>query len=225
MPRALLLDFYGTLVEEDGPIVAAIAAEIARLAPGSPAAQDVLSLWGRRFRELCEASHGPDFLTQREIERRSLTEVLTHFGASMEVEAPCARLFARWQAPPLFPEVRDALADISLSVCLVSNIDEEDLQAALAHHDLSFPHVVTSEAVRAYKPRPEPFLRALEVLGLGPGDVLHIGDGRSSDVPGAQALGIPVAWVNRDGRALPEGAPRADFEWRHLRELSRVAAG
>jgi FMN phosphatase YigB (HAD superfamily) len=55
--------------------------------------------------------------------------------------------------------------------------------------------------------------------------VLHIGDGRSSDVPGAQALGIPVAWVNREGRALPEGAPRPDLEWRDLRELRQVAAG
>jgi 2-haloalkanoic acid dehalogenase type II len=225
MPRALLLDLYGTLVEEDGPIVAAIAAEIARLAPGSPAAQDVLSLWGRRFRELCEASHGPGFLTQREVERRSLTEVLTHFGASMDVEELCARLFARWQAPPLFPEVPEVLAGVSLPICLVSNIDDGDLQQALAHLGLSFPHVVTSEAVRAYKPRPEPFLRALGRLGLGPSEVLHIGDGRSSDVPGAQALGIPVAWVNRDGRALPKGAPRPDFEWRDLRELSRAAAG
>ena len=46
-------------------------------------------------------------------------------------EELCARLFARWQAPPLFPEVRDALDGLSRPICLVSNIDTGDLQAAL----------------------------------------------------------------------------------------------
>jgi len=45
------------------------------------------------------------------------------------------------------------------------------------------------------------FQKALERLGLQPHDVLHVGDSDVDDVKGAQAAGLRVAWVNRDGRS------------------------
>jgi len=54
--------------------------------------------------------------------------------------------------------------------------DNADLASALKHVRMSFDHVVTSEDCRAYKPRPEPFQRALRLLGLEAHEVLHVGD-------------------------------------------------
>ena len=65
--------------------------------------------------------------------------------------------------------------------------------------------VVTSEDARAYKPRPEPFELAMTALGVTAGDVLHVGDSLTTDIAGAEALGIASAWINRSGRPLPEG--------------------
>jgi beta-phosphoglucomutase-like phosphatase (HAD superfamily) len=41
-------------------------------------------------------------------------------------------------------------------------------------HDLTIDLLVTSEDARAYKPRPEPFHLALDLLGLAPARVLHV---------------------------------------------------
>jgi FMN phosphatase YigB (HAD superfamily) len=79
--------------------------------------------------------------------------------------------------------------------------------------------ILVSEAVGAYKPHPRVFRAALERLGLGPNDVLHVGDSDIDDVAGAKAAGLRVAWVNRDGRAPRPGVPRPDFEIKDLEEL------
>ena len=56
-----------------------------------------------------------------------------------------------------------------------------------------------------YKPSPLIFQQALEVLGLRPDEVLHVGDSLSADVGGAQAAGITAVWVNRRDRPVPDG--------------------
>lgn len=40
------------------------------------------------------------------------------------------------------------------------------------------------------KPRPEPFLRALELLGVAPDEAVHVGDIERTDVAGALAVGM-----------------------------------
>lgn len=90
-------------------------------------------------------------------------------------------------------------------MCLVSDVDQDDLTAVLRWHGIAVTAAVTSEEARAYKPRPEPFQLALARLGLGPGDVIHIGNSASSDVAGAAALGIDTAFLDRDGGGLPPG--------------------
>ena len=95
------------------------------------------------------------------------------------------------------------MAQLKLPTIIVSNIDRLDIEAAITHHDLSFQHVITSEEVRSYKPRPQMFQQALDQLNLKAVEVLHVGDSLLSDVGGAQKLGIKVAWINRKGKTLP----------------------
>lgn len=111
--------------------------------------------------------------------------------------------FEYWREPLLFNDTQEILGRIDVPVCVVSNIDRSDLEAAIRYHGLSFDHVLTSEDVRSYKPRPELFLQALKVLGVPGNDALHVGDSLSSDVAGATAVGVPVAWLNRTGREHP----------------------
>src|SRR6266508_378303 len=58
---------------------------------------------------------------------------------------------------------------------VVSDVDRDDLVAAMAHHGLAFSAVVTSEDAGAYKPARAMFTRALAALALDAKDVLHIG--------------------------------------------------
>jgi putative hydrolase of the HAD superfamily len=63
--------------------------------------------------------------------------------------------------------------------------------------------VVTSADVRAPKPAPEVFLRALEVAGARPDEALHVGDSVANDVEGAAAAGIRALLVLRAGEPPP----------------------
>ena len=164
-PRAILLDFYGTIVEEDDPVVASICQEIAAASRTPATVDEIASSWWRVFQGLCAASYGHAFRCQRDIERASLETVLEQCAADLAAEDLSARLYDYWSAPALFPESLAALAACQVPLCLVSNIDTVDLHAALAHLGIAFDHVVTSQDARAYKPRREPFERALALLG------------------------------------------------------------
>ena len=85
-----------------------------------------------------------------------------------------------------------------------------------------FDVIVVSDAIGWRKPRPEIFEAALRHLGVEPGDSLFVGDRADIDVVGAQRMGMPVAWVNRDRAPLPEGIARPDYEIRDLAELAPV---
>lgn len=222
--RGVLLDFYGTLVFEDDEVIAAICDAVHTAIPESPerpTAREIGSRWWDHVREGYATARGDTFVRQRELARRSLYAVVQEARAAVDVDALLRMQFAYWSAPPMFAETPAFLQDVrrsGLPVCIVSNIDREDIEAAIALHGIAADHVLTSEDVRSYKPNPELFDAALEVMGLTSADVLHVGDSRSSDVAGATALGIPVAWVNR-AKKRSAGTPLADYEVSDLMTL------
>jgi 2-haloacid dehalogenase len=202
MIKGLLLDFYGTVVEEDDEVVASICARAAESQPGLVSAEQVSAAWWRAFRA---GMMTPPFRTQREITVASLAAVLSEHRCDADAAALCEEQFRFWQTAPLRPGTRAFLDRIELPVCIASNVDRADLEAVLAFHGLSFPAVVTSEDAGAYKPSPLIFQRALALLGLPPDEVLHVGDSLHADVAGARAAGIAAVWVNRRGRPVPDG--------------------
>ncbi|MBN1580971.1 MAG: HAD family hydrolase [Anaerolineae bacterium] len=210
-PRAVLLDFYGTIVQEDDVPIAEICAKIAQAARRTTTVSEVGRYWGRAFAQLCADSFGPAFQSQKRIEQLSLAQVLDHFGINLDGEALSQVLYRYWAGPTIFPESKRVLDQCDVPLCLVSNIDYAELQSALRHNGLHFDRVVTSEGCRAYKPRPEMFERALALLGVPPDQVIHVGDSLGSDVRGAKAMGIPVLWINRKGRPVPGGELEPDY--------------
>jgi len=200
--RGLLLDCYGTMAEEDDEVVASICARAAGSGPGTVSAQQVSAAWWRAFTAGLVAA---PFRTQRELSVASLAAALRAAGCGADAAALCEEQFRFWRTAPLRPGTRAFLDAVELPVCVVSNVDRADLDALLAFHGLSFPAVVTSEDVGAYKPSPLMFQQALAALGLRADEVLHVGDSVRADVGGAQAAGITAVWVNRRGRPVPDG--------------------
>jgi 2-haloacid dehalogenase/putative hydrolase of the HAD superfamily len=113
--------------------------------------------------------------------------------------------------PILFPESLTVLSRLRRPVCLVTNIDNNEIQSAVKYLDLHFDHVVTSEDCRAYKPRQEVFETALSRLNLAAGEVLHIGDSWSGDVSGASRAGIPVLWIDRRHKPVNDPLIKPDY--------------
>lgn len=219
--RGLLLDFYGTLVHEDDEIIPVICEQIRRSASIEAVTDDIGKFWWETFSTLFQRSYGTSFLSQRDAAVLSLTETINHFGAALDPVRLIAPQFAHWAAPAVFSDTRpflDYVASTGRPTCIVSNIDRIDLEQAINVHGLHFDYIVTSDDVQSYKPRPEIFETALNMLGLSADKVLHIGDSRTSDVMGAKRMGIPVAWVNRTGKQVSDSLD-PDYIVRDLGEL------
>lgn len=126
----------------------------------------------------------------------------------------------------LYPDTLSTLRrlrDLGLATAIVSN--------GRYASDIVWPHLadlsISDDLVRAYassadmmrvKPRPEPFLRALERLGVHAGEAAFVGDDLDADVRGAKALGMTTVW-KLNGRHDPPAAPEADHVVHDLWEL------
>ena len=201
--EALFLDFYGTLVFEDYDVISKIVKKICAVSTQCPDPKDIASFWWKTFRSLFDNSFLDTFQTQRQLESLSIDIVLKHFDCPMRTDSIDIELFEYWGKPDIFPETKDFLSKCPLPVCIVSNIDREDIEKAIKHHEFSFDMLVTSEDAKSYKPRKEIFQMALEKMKLSPSQVLHIGDSLSSDISGSVNCEIDSFWLNRKEKLLP----------------------
>lgn len=220
MIKALLLDFYGTLVEDGDAVTEAIAVEVAASAARPVSARHVADLWDREYQ--AEADRRP-FRPLRDCALTSLAAVMASVGCAADPAPLHERHFQYGRMPALRPGTREFLDRVTLPICVVSDADRDDLDAAMALHGLTFAAVVASEDVGAYKPDRAIFNRALDALGLAAADVLHVGDSIATDVRGAHAAGIRAVWVNRRGDTAPTDAPIA-HEIVDLRDLLPIIA-
>lgn len=204
MIKGIFIDFYGTLVFEDGEVIS----EIEQLIYDTGKVEDKSQIggyWWKEFQTSFINAYGDDFQTQRVLEHASLEKTIAHFQSAADAKALSEKMFAYWRKPPIFPESKAFLEACPVPVYVVSNIDREDILAAMEYHGLQPAAVFTSEDAKSYKPRKELFELALSSTGLKAEEVIHIGDSMSSDVKGASALGIRGIWVNRGGKEVPEG--------------------
>lgn len=231
--RGIMLDFYGTLVDEDDDIVPLTCEEVRRGIPvtaitdaSGPTATGIGRFWWDLFRARFQVSFDETFVDQRTLGLDSLNDTAAVFASTCDSAAIIEKPFPHWLAPPIFPDAVPFLAEVRslrMPICVVSNIDRRDIEAVIAFHGLQFDGLVTSEDARAqaYKSRPKMFHMALDVLGLQPNEVLLVEDSRTSDVGGAARLGIAVAWVNRTGKSAT-GDPVADFMVTWLNEVLTI---
>jgi len=110
----------------------------------------------------------------------------------------------------VYPEMIETLkafqkAEIRMGI--ISNTTNpgfmKDYEQSLLGLDPYFEFSIYSSEVPYRKPHPSIFQLALARLKLDPSEVLFVGDNLNADVVGAQSVGMPTAWLNRNGKALP----------------------
>ncbi len=202
MIKAFFLDFYGTVVHEDGEIIKKIT-DIIYNTGIVENKSEIGSFWWNDFQKMFTNSYGYNFETQRVLEQKSLEHTLAKFSSSANAEELSNYMFEHWVKPPIFDDSKAFFENSPIPIYIVSNIDTADIMAAIKYHALTPAGVFTSEDARAYKPRKELFELALKETGLTSDEVIHIGDSISSDVNGAEALNIKALWLNRFGQDVP----------------------
>lgn len=204
MKDAIFLDFYGTVVFEDGENIRKISQIIYETGEVNDISE-IGTYWWNEFYDMFVNAYGKNFRTQRDIEYQSLARTIEHFKSSADAVKLSNMMFEYWVKPPIFEEARQFFEECSVPIYIVSNIDTKDILEAVEFHGLKPSAIFTSEDAKSYKPRKELFEYVLKATGLNPEQVVHIGDSLSSDIKGAASVGIDAIWINRGGRNVPDG--------------------
>lgn len=204
MVKAVFIDFYGTLVHEDGAVIEKISQEIFETGKVERIS-DIGAFWWNEFQTSFLRSYGENFLLQRVLEYNSLKKTIEHFNSTANADVLSAMMFEHWVKPPIFEETKSFFDMCPVPIYIVSNIDRDDALQAISFHSLKPSGVFTSEDAKSYKPRKELFEFALNETNLYLNEVVHIGDSLSSDVKGASELGINTLWINRSKKEAPKG--------------------
>lgn len=117
--------------------------------------------------------------------------------------------------PALLPGVATGLRELAarfpLAIVSDSGFASSRAQDRLLAQDglrECFACTVYSMDVGHAKPRPEPFLLALDSLGIAPGEAVHVGDNERTDVGGALAVGMRAIRVDL---VRPGGSSAAEY--------------
>lgn len=218
--RAVTFDVYSALFDTH----AGLAEALARLVQQRGVTYDVeLTAWSWRaahkeYLLLWNSLHDGGASNRIAIEV-SARHVLRHLDPPLAPEE-VEMLVGAWERLPLWPETVEVLQEVRARVPLVgvvSNGDRAMLESLLRSVPVRFDRIVSTEGGK-YKPHPSVYARALEALGVGAPELLHVA-GSATDAMGATAAGIRTLWVNRSSEAVvdPRLAPR--HEARTLRGI------
>ena len=173
-------------------------------------------VWGKRDRdpEYREVSSSDRF--RRFIERlASIPEGDRARAAVVAMDAHMKGLTGASVFDPARLEILRKIRGAGMPVGLLSNFDNaREAHGILERNGIAplLDATMISEEEGYRKPAARLFLRAAELLGVSPGDVLFVGDTFDADVQGPQGVGMPCAWINHKGADVPDGAPPPDYE-------------
>ncbi|HVH73740.1 MAG TPA: haloacid dehalogenase type II [Stellaceae bacterium] len=225
--KVLSFDCYGTLIDWESGIAAALAPLAARSRPAR-SREEMLESFARH--ESAQEAETPG-LRYSELLARVHRRLAGEWEAPAEEAEPAAfgRSVGDW---PAFPDSAEALAYLKgfYKLVILSNVDRASFAASAVRLGVSFDAVYTAEEIGSYKPDPRNFrhmLTALAARGYEKGEILHVAQSLFHDHLPANREGLASAWIDRRhgsrgwGATMPppEGA-RWDFRFDSLAELA-----
>ncbi len=163
-------------------------------------AYPLVRLWRDKQMARAAASNslGMGRVSFRKCTRLGLNHMLARAGCNMN-NAQMDRMISAWDRLIPWPDAREVIDECKLkgySVALLSNGDQDQLNAINRAFGSVFDHVLSSETAGYYKPHPDVYGLTAKVLGIAKKDVLHVA-GSGNDALGAEAFGMPCYWSNR----------------------------
>jgi 2-haloacid dehalogenase len=199
MPTAaFVIDAYGTLFD----VHAAIGRHRAAVGPD---ADRFSELWRTKQLEyawtLTLSGRYLDFWT---LTQRALDHAFTRLPSVDK--ALRGHLLDAYMTLDAFPDARATLRELKLrglTTAILSNGSPKMLAAAVeaAQLQVDLDAVLSVDAVRMYKPRPEVYRLVTNQFGIAPTDVVFVSSNRW-DVMGAGEFGFRATWINRT--TMPE---------------------
>jgi 2-haloacid dehalogenase len=198
-PRALLFDTYGTLVDWRGSLLD----ELARLGEATGRHQDwarFLADWKACYRPGMDAVNRGErpWTTVDALYRERLVELLTAIGLGTLAGGDIDHLNRAWWRLRPWPDTVPGLQRLKRRYVIapLSNASFAGMVHLAKSARLPWDCVITAENARCYKPRPEVYRTALDLLALAPAEAMMVA-AHNYDLAAAQALGLQTAFVPR----------------------------
>ncbi len=187
--KVLTFDCYGTLIDWEAGILAAIREAFPGLAIGDA---EIL----KAYSEIEPVLQATAYREYRTILREVLTELGRRFGREPVRRDLLAESLPSWKP---FADTVPALEVLGrrFRLAIISNIDDDLFAGTARALKVPFAEVVTAQQVRSYKPSLRNFQEALARLKVRADRVLHVAESLFHDVAPARRLGIATVWVNR----------------------------
>ena len=208
-PKALLFDVFGTVVDWRG--------SIAREARRMGRAKGVRTDWSA-FADAWRAGYRPamdcvrrgelPWLSIDALHRMILDELLRRFELPL-TEREKGDLNAAWHRLAAWPDTVTGLKRLKRRYVIgtLSNGNVALLLDLARRRGLPWDCILSAELFHRYKPDPEVYLGAVELLGLGPREVMLVA-AHKDDLAAARRCGLKTAFVRRPleygARSAPE---------------------
>ena len=206
--RWCTFDCYGTLIDWEGGITAALLPSFDHPVDGDALAKEYIET------EAVIESGG--YLRYRDVLDRAGTALLRKHG--IERSSPLSASLPAWEAFAEVPASLRALQAAGLRIAILSNVDRDLIATSIPKLGVAPDLVVTAEDVGSYKPATGHWQRFAELTGASTADTVHIGASQYHDMLPAAALGFRTVFIDRHGEPLTTTPTRV------LRDLSKLPA-
>ena len=218
-PRALLFDVFGTCVDWRSSIAREGEALGRRLRVSGVDWLAVADAWRGQYQPQMETvrSGKRPWTTLDVLHREALDTVLPAFGLDDVSDTDRDEFTLAWHRLDPWPDVVEGLTRLKTRHIIAPNSNGNiALLVNMAKRaGLPWDAILGAEIARAYKPRPEVYLRCAQALGLAPSAVMMIA-AHNSDLLAAAACGLQTAFVPRPTEYGPgqtsDLAPEHDFD-------------
>jgi 2-haloacid dehalogenase len=212
-PEWLTFDCYGTLIQWDEGLLAAVEKIIARPNAANVDAKTLIEVYDKYEHDLEEARPHKSFRT---VAGESLRLAMEQLGLSYR-PGDIEMLTSGISLMPPFPEVVGALAELKAKgfrLCIVSNTDDDIIAGNVAQLGGHVDRVITAQQAQAYKPSRQTFEYAHHALGVTKDEIIHICASPHLDLAAARDIGFRCIWIDRGtGRTpLPDYTPDKIFQ-------------
>jgi len=215
--EALLFDTWGTVVDWRSSVLDELGALSARRSLNLDC-EKFLTEWRAAYKPGIEKVIGGEWpwTPVSEIYRRALRSLAPRYGMESLTEAELEHLNRAWTRTRPWPDSVKGLTRLKRRYVLspLSNGDFRWLTDIARFAGLPFDCIITAENARHYKPDPEAYLTALELLGC-PADRVMLVAAHNYDLRAARTLGLATAFVARPLEFGPRQTTdlRAEEHW------------
>lgn len=230
--KALVFDVFGTVVDWRGSIVREGVAlgRRKKLKVDWPAFADA---WRAGYRPAMARVRSGELPWTKidDLHRMILDDLLRRFPLGRLSADEVAHLNRVWHRLRPWPDARAGLAKLKRRhvIATLSNGNVALLTNMAKHAKLPWDCILSAEVVRHYKPDPETYLGAADLLGVKPGELMMVA-AHKDDLHAARACGLKTAFVPRPREYGPQATPDVsrepafDVHARDFNDLARQLA-